>query len=82
MSGYHDGPVIRSFDVFVSPNKLINNSRDTTGLRRHKTHETSMRFVQNHKNDIVEIFEWIMTSSNGNMFRVTGHLCGEFTGLR
>ena len=24
----------------------------------------------------------MMTSSNGNNFRVTGHLCGEFTGLR
>ena len=24
----------------------------------------------------------MMTSSNGNIFRVTGHLCGEFTGLR
>ena len=26
--------------------------------------------------------EWFdkMTSSNGNVFRVTGHLCGEFTG--
>ena len=23
-----------------------------------------------------------MTSSNGNLFRVTGHLCGEFTGPR
>ena len=23
-----------------------------------------------------------MTSSDGNIFRVTGHLCGEFTGLR
>ena len=23
-----------------------------------------------------------MTSSNGNLFRVTGHLCGEFTGHR
>ena len=23
-----------------------------------------------------------MTSSNGNIFRVTGHLCGEFTGYR
>ena len=22
----------------------------------------------------------VMTSSNGNIFRVTGHLCGEFTG--
>ena len=25
---------------------------------------------------------YIMTSSNGNIFRVTGHLCGEFTGHR
>ena len=25
---------------------------------------------------------WMMTSSNGNIFRVTGHLCGEFTGHR
>ena len=24
----------------------------------------------------------MMTSSNGNFFHVTGHLCGEFTGLR
>ena len=24
----------------------------------------------------------MMTSSDGNIFRVTGHLCGEFTGLR
>ena len=24
----------------------------------------------------------LMTSSNGNIFRVTGHLCGEFTGAR
>ena len=24
----------------------------------------------------------MMTSSNGNFFRVTGHLCGEFTGFR
>ena len=26
--------------------------------------------------------ENMMTSSNGNIFRVTGHFCGEFTGLR
>ena len=25
---------------------------------------------------------FMMTSSNGNTFRVTGHLCGEFTGQR
>ena len=26
--------------------------------------------------------QFMMTSSNGNIFRVTGHVCGEFTGLR
>ena len=25
---------------------------------------------------------FMKTSSNGNIFRVTGHLCGEFTGHR
>ena len=25
---------------------------------------------------------FMMTSSNGNIFRATGHLCGEFTGPR
>ena len=27
-------------------------------------------------------YRTMMTSSNGNIFRVTGHLCGEFTGPR
>ena len=27
-------------------------------------------------------YDVMMTSSNGNIFRVTGHLCGEFTGPR
>ena len=31
---------------------------------------------------IVEPRHHMMTSSNGNIFRVTGHLCGEFTGPR
>ena len=29
---------------------------------------------------IIMIIDDMMTSSNGNIFRVTGHLCGEFTG--
>ena len=31
--------------------------------------------------DLTNIFA-MMTSSNGNIFRVTGHLCGKFTGHR
>ena len=32
----------------------------------------------------IQYMPWnnVMTSSNGNIFRVTGHLCGEFTGHR
>ena len=30
----------------------------------------------------ISLFQNMMTSSNGNIFRVTGHLCGEFTGPR
>ena len=30
----------------------------------------------------LEMYIDMMTSSNGNIFRVTGHLCGEFTGPR
>ena len=46
---------------------------------------TSMRYGMTHvrhvfAHNIVHIF--MMTSSNGNIFRVTGHLCGEFTGPR
>ena len=43
--------------------------------------------VNRHFIDILQI-AWLpakqpmMTSSNGNIFRVTGHLCGEFTGPR
>ena len=34
--------------------------------------------------DIIKLtpYHFMMTSSNENIFRVTGHLCGEFTGLR
>ena len=30
--------------------------------------------------EISRIHSYMMTSSNGNIFRVTGPLCGEFTG--
>ena len=33
-------------------------------------------------NDYVMSYSCMMTSPNGNIFRVTGHLCGEFTGPR
>ena len=47
-------------------------------------------FVKSIHNDAVMrrrtgpslVYIIMMTSSNGNIFRVTGHLCGEFTGPR
>ena len=33
-------------------------------------------------NPIYASQKFMMTSANGNIFRVTGHLCGEFTGHR
>ena len=35
-----------------------------------------------HRHGISNNSSPMMTSSNGNIFRVTGHLCGEFTGPR
>ena len=35
-----------------------------------------------HTLNITDSLNGMMTSWNGNIFRVTGHLCGEFTGPR
>ena len=40
------------------------------------------RMAKRQHGDKADIVDDMMTSSNGNIFRVTGHLCGEFTGLR
>ena len=43
---------------------------------------TSSLVADNMERQVEEVLVSIyrMTSSNGNIFRVTGHLCGEFTG--
>ena len=47
----------------------------------HMTYSSPFSIHQNVEHDPVwEIH--MMTSSNGNIFLVTGHLCGEFTGHR
>ena len=38
--------------------------------------------VWGHYIEPTQLAALMMTSSNGNFFRVTGHLCGEFTGHR
>ena len=44
--------------------------RCTAGFRGTRCEESELRLGP------------MMTSSNGNIFRITGHLCGEFTGHR
>ena len=39
-------------------------------------------YPHKHFRHVSHICVAMMTSSNGNIFRVTGHLCGEFTGPR
>ena len=36
--------------------------------------------LERRKRCLAWVWQYMMTSSNGNIFRVTGHLCGEFTG--
>ena len=48
--------------------------------------QCSMRYMQTCDHYLDFYFDAVslsmMTSSNGNIFRITGHLCGEFTGPR
>ena len=48
--------------------------------RKHQS-SASLAFVWGiHRSPAREFPAHMMTSSNGNIFRVTGPLCGEFTG--
>ena len=87
-------PVTRSlmFSLMCAWTNCWTNNGAPGGLRRHDAH------CDGHCNDLyfwmqkyhlfvsgVNMYTWyitMMASSNGNIFRVTGHLCGEFTGPR
>ena len=65
------------------------NNRDAGDLRRHHVHYDvtimNKRILKQNPISSYFILQWsqsniIMTSSNGNIFRVTGLLCREFTG--
>ena len=66
------------------------NNRDAVDLRRHGAHYDvtvmeldAIAFQRSNWQFPAQprlLFKFMMTSSNGNLFRVTGHLCGEFTG--
>ena len=44
------------------------------------SHFAGRDYIPHHVNDDVTNMFSMMTSSNGNIFRITGPLCGEFTG--
>ena len=85
-------------NVLIASMKTFCTNIGVAGEKRcHKTHVTlcqpyAMNFSCNRGDDflldfsadiVAPIWFWsMMTSSNENIFRVTGHLCGEFTGLR
>ena len=54
---------------------MIQSGRDTNKI--HFKKKTNKKPVQPLK-----VWLHMMTSANGNNFRVTSHLCGEFTGPR
>ena len=64
----------RKFQRFALPARCEGNHSVTSGSVAHKG--TAMR----KRVDVMTSSRCMMTSSNGNIFRVTGPLCGEFTG--
>ena len=72
---------IGKIDLIVIFHVWARRNLTRSGLWPHK------RFVKVNRMDPLglagsETTNYMMTSSNGNIFRVTGHLCGEFTGHR
>ena len=54
--------------------RIVMHHSDTT----HEHHDVSNHWRICYRS--YSLFRLMMTSSNGNIFRVTGHVCGEFTG--
>ena len=59
---------------------IKNRGKCITRIGRHPWYNREWK--PKHKNPCAYFtrLQSMMTSSNGNIFRVTGHLCGEFTG--
>ena len=83
--------VMQNFDASYAVcllSKQLNKSRVASDFRRHDANVVSLQWRHNIDCFILSpqhlgyplLFWFMMTSSNGNIFRVTGHLCGEFTG--
>ena len=66
----------------LSSEQRVNWLRESKSWHNHnKTNHNNVVWTFTQNTTITNRIS-MMTSSNGNIFRVTGHLCGEFTGLR
>ena len=79
---YHD----RSCRMPNEVNLTLGGSKYVTWLKNHSSILILPRILITIGKllwlDVRQLINSMMTSSNGNIFRVTGHLCGEFTGPR
>ena len=87
----HKGPVMVNTNIFCAffPKVYWTNSRIYDELERRVVYVMWCHFnyrqnrsVSNHDKTQGNPYRIMMASSNGNIFRVTGHLCGKFTGNR
>ena len=92
--GYHDATLVARFmgptwgpsgadrtqvGPILAPLTLLSGQLCVNGGTIVCRNGVEVQTITSHKTGM-----WLhmMTSSNGNIFRVTGHLCGEFTGPR
>ena len=70
--------IILYIDVYVTD--IFGSSQPLS--RIHPSPSFFSKGCRGLRHRVCSIDSYMMTSSNGNIFRVTGHLCGEFTGQR
>ena len=73
----------KSVHFFVTLSEIAYERKNSSNFNKFTwLSHISKAFVK--PNFLIHKRQWnhMMTSSNGNIFRVTGHLCGEFTGPR
>ena len=93
----HKGPVTRKYFHLMTSSCIIvyhvlNLTLQWLPLHVHSSHQARATYMMVSMQAINSCHyrassntsrrDDMMTSSNGNIFRVTGHLCGEFTGPR
>ena len=78
---------IRSFEIFFHFYLNYMLKKQSSYRERHAHVTVLLKWFFKARNSFkfqIQLPETkiMMTSSNGNIFRITGHLCGEFTGHR